>query len=264
MASTSKPSILLIPGSFALPEFYEPVFELVRAKGYDIQGLHKPTVGLSARQPRPGPLPTMYDDAAYIAGEAEKLADEGKDVILVPHSYGGVPASQSTKGLSKKERQEAGKPGGIVSIAYLTCLTPAPGQSAKDVLATVPPENQINLTVKEDGWMIHDPPEPSAALSFSDLPLEEGVAWIKKFPQHSATSFVNELTHAGYKDVAVSYLVCEKDLVIPPAIQRAGIDMIERESGMKVDVATIPRDHCPMARHPDEVADWIVKVAEKY
>ncbi|EXJ56910.1 hypothetical protein A1O7_07254 [Cladophialophora yegresii CBS 114405] len=262
MGSTSKPSILLIPGSFALPEFYEPVFELVRAKGYDIRGLHKPTVGLSARQPRPGAPPTMYDDAAYIAGEAEKLADEGKDVILVPHSYGGVPASQSTKGLSKKERQEAGKPGGIVSIAYLTCLTPALGQTAKDVLATVPPETQINLT--EDGWMIHDPPEASAALSFSDLPLEEGTAWVNKFPQHSAISFVNELTHAGYKDVDVSYLVCEKDLVIPPAIQRAGIDMIERESGRKVDVTSIPRDHCPLVRYPEEVADWILKVAAKY
>ncbi len=112
--------------------------------------------------------------------------------------------------------------------------------------------------------MIHDPPEPSAALSFSDLPLEEGVAWILKFPQHSSISFTNELTHAGYKDVDVSYLLCEKDLVIPPAIQRAGIDMIEKESGRKVDVTSIPRDHCPLAGHPDEVADWIVKVASKY
>ncbi len=148
MGSTSKPSIILIPGSFGLPEFYNPVFELVRAKGYDIRGVHKPSVGLSSRQPRPGPLPTMYDDAAHIAKEAEKLIDEGKDVILVPHSYGGVPTSQCTKGLSKKERQEAGKPGGIVNIAYLTCLTPALGQAAKDVLATVPPETQINLTIK--------------------------------------------------------------------------------------------------------------------
>ena len=120
------------------------------------------------------------------------------------------------------------------------------------------------IAQQEDGWMVHDPPEPSAALSFSDLPLEEGVAWILKFPQHSAISFTNELTHAGYKDVDVSYLLCEKDLVIPPAIQRAGIEMIEKESGRKVDVTSIPRDHCPLARHPDEVADWIVKVAGKY
>jgi alpha-beta hydrolase superfamily lysophospholipase len=145
---SSKPTILLIPGSFALPEFYDPVFEAVRAQGYDIKGLHKPSVGLSSRQNRPGPPPTMYDDAAYIAGEAEKLIDEGKDVILVPHSYGGVPTSQCTKGLTKAERQAAGKSGGIVNIAYLTCLVPALGQTAKDVLATVDPEKQINLTVK--------------------------------------------------------------------------------------------------------------------
>ena len=29
----------------ALPEFYEPIFDLVRAKGYEIRGLHKPSVG---------------------------------------------------------------------------------------------------------------------------------------------------------------------------------------------------------------------------
>jgi hypothetical protein len=90
------------------------------------------------------------------------------------------------------------------------------------------------------------------------------VAWIKRFPAHSATSFVNELTHAGYKDVDVAWLFCEKDLVIPPAVQQTAIDMIERESGRKVDVASIPRDHCPIAGYPDEVADWIVTVAGKY
>lgn len=112
--------------------------------------------------------------------------------------------------------------------------------------------------------MVHDPPEPSAKLTFSDLPLEEGVAWIKKFPQHSAISFVNPLTHAGYKDIPVSYLLCEKDLVIPPEVQKTGIEMIEKESGRKVDVTAIPRDHVPNARYPEEVADWIVKVAGKY
>ena len=281
MGSSTKPSILFVPGSFFRPEFYESIFDIVRKKGYDIRGLHIPTVGLSAGQPRPGVPANMYDDAAYIAKEAEKLIGEGRDVILVAHSYGGVPASQSTKGLTKKEREHAGKQGGIVNISYLTCLVLALGQSTKDVL--VPPASQTNLTVKvsvlacssapfallslrprQDGWMVHDPPEPTARLSFSDLPLEEGVAWVKKFSQHSAICFVNELTHAGYKDVDVSWLLCEKDLVIPPEVQKACIELIEKESGRKVDITSIPRDHCPMVRHPDEVADWILKVAGKY
>ena len=143
----AKPSIILVPGSFSLPEFYDTVFEPVRAKGYDIRGLHKPTVGLSAGKPRPGAPPTMYDDADYIAGEIGKLADEGKDVVVVAHSYGGVPTSQSTKGLGKEERQKAGKKGGIVNIAYMTCLVPELGKSSVDVLRVVPEENRINLPV---------------------------------------------------------------------------------------------------------------------
>ena len=112
--------------------------------------------------------------------------------------------------------------------------------------------------------MSHDPPEKSAKLTFSDLPFEEGLTWVKRLPQHSALSFVDELTHAGYKDVDVSYLLCERDLVIPLDVQKAGIEMIQKESGNKVDVSSIPRDHCPMVHHPDEIAEWIAKVAGKY
>ncbi|KAH0848250.1 hypothetical protein AYO21_05376 [Fonsecaea monophora] len=260
----SKPSILLVPGSFALPEFYDTVINPIAAKGYEIKGLHKPSVGIASGKPREGAPPTMYDDASFIAKEVEKLADQGKDVILVSHSYGGVPVTESTKGLSKEERQKQGKKGGIVNLAYMTALVPAIGQTAKDVLGDVPKEQQLDLKVDENGWMYHDPAEASAAIVFSDLPLEEGAAWIRKFPRHSALSFVGELTHAGYKDIPVSYLLCEKDLCIPANVQREGIDRIEKESGRKVDVTSIKADHCPMAGQPEVVVDWILSVAEKY
>ena len=112
--------------------------------------------------------------------------------------------------------------------------------------------------------MLQDDHAASAAIAFSDLPPEEGAAWVAKFPQHSAISFGNELTHAGYKDIPVSYLLCERDKCITPDVQKAGVEMIEKESGRKVDVTTIQGDHCPMVQHPDEVADWILKVAAKY
>lgn len=89
----------------------------------------------------------MYDDAAFIAAEAEKLADEGKDVILVAHSYGGVPTTESVKGLSKQERQKQGKKGGIVRIAYVTSIVPAVGMAAMQVLGDLPKENQVELKI---------------------------------------------------------------------------------------------------------------------
>lgn len=49
-----------------IPEFYDPVVNLVRAQGYEIKGLHLPSVnpntGLVDREPS-----TMYDDAAFVS-----------------------------------------------------------------------------------------------------------------------------------------------------------------------------------------------------
>lgn len=141
----SKPSILLVPGSFALPEFYDVVVDPVKAKGYDIRALHLLTVGLGPENPRKGTPPNMYDDAAFIAKEIEKLADEGKDVILIAHSYGGIPTTESIKGLGKEERAKLGKKGGVVKIAYMTCLVPEVGQNAMAVLGDVRPEHKVSF-----------------------------------------------------------------------------------------------------------------------
>lgn len=68
-------------------------------------------------------------------------------VILIAHSYGGVPSTQCTKGVTKMERQREGKNGGLVRIAYMTCLVPAVGGSASSVLTEIPDENRIDFAV---------------------------------------------------------------------------------------------------------------------
>lgn len=103
--------------------------------------------------------------------------------------------------------------------------------------------------------------EYSASLCFSDLPKEEQLQWQSRFALHSAVSFTNPLTYAGYKDVPVSYLLCEDDLVIPADWQRKEIEMIEAETGRKVDITSIKSGHCPTVKHLDEVVDWFVHLA---
>ncbi len=118
-------------------------------------------------------------------------------------------------------------------------------------------------TRQENGWLYHADLPLSAALSFSDLPREAAIAHIGSFAKHSAASLATPLTYAGYRDVPVSYLVCEEDRLIPARAQRAGIGMVERESGNGVEVASLAgAGHVPMASRPQEVIDWIVHVAE--
>ena len=73
------------------------------------------------------------------------------------HSYGGVPSTQCTKGVTKMERQRQGKKGGLIRIAYMTCLVPPVGGSAGSVLTEIPDENRIDFTVD-----VSDSPPPSA------------------------------------------------------------------------------------------------------
>jgi len=254
----AKSSILLIPGSFVLPEMYDPVVAAVRAQGYEMKALHLPSVGLSARQGRDGPAPSMHEDAAFVAKEAEKLVEEGKDVVLIGHSYGGIPITQAAKGLGVEDRRKQGKKGGIVKLAYMTALVPAVGSSAVDVLAGVPPEHQAPMETDENGWMLQSQPAATAAIILTRLPLEESEPLVRQFAKHSGASFVDKLTYAGYKDIPVAYLFCEEDLCIPVEIQQAEIDMIEKESGRKVDVTRIAADHCPNWTAMQQTVDWIV------
>lgn len=141
----SKPYFLLVTGSFAPAHFYNDLVEQVKAWGYDIKAIHLATVGLGPGQGRDTPPATMYDDAALIAKEAEALADAGREVIVVGHSYGGMPATESIKGLSVSERQKAGKKGGIVRLAYKTAAVTTPGHSAAEGLPAPPADDPPRL-----------------------------------------------------------------------------------------------------------------------
>ena len=74
-----------------------------------------------------------------------KLVDEGKDVVMIAHSYGGSPMSQCTKGLSKTEREAEGKEGGIVRLAYMTALVPGLGMTSAEIMAAVPEDKKLAL-----------------------------------------------------------------------------------------------------------------------
>ncbi|KAJ9605228.1 hypothetical protein H2200_010618 [Cladophialophora chaetospira] len=260
----TKPSIIFVPGSFNLPSEYKVVFDGVSEAGYEIKGIHLPTVGAGPRQGRDGPAPSMYDDAAFIAQEIEELADQGKDVVVIGHSYAGVPMSQCSKGLDKEERKAHNKPGGIVRLAYIACLVPALGESAQDVISTGPKERRIAMAVDDDGWMlIEDPPAAARALLQHVTP-EEGEAIVRRWAKHSAPSFGDPLTYAGYKDIPASYLICEEDLAGPvEIIQVPKIEIIEKVSGRKVDTTSIKTGHMPNVTAVKETVEWIVSVAEK-
>lgn len=119
-----KPSIVIIPGSFTGPELYVSLRSQLEGQGYEV------FVGSlqSATPTAPEKGATMKEDAAYFRGIAEFLASQGKDVVVVGHSYGGIVATECAKGITKAEREMHGKTGGIVKVLYLASVVADVGQ----------------------------------------------------------------------------------------------------------------------------------------
>jgi hypothetical protein len=159
-----QPILVLVPGSFSWSYQYDALVEPLRAKGHIVHVLDPPCYPAGYIANPANSLPTMYDDAKFINEFVSKLVDDGKQVVLLAHSYGGrsahclspmtasrasemkprkpkygcwlmfernigCPASESLKGVTKKEREQQDKKGGVVRIAYLTAAVPRLNES---------------------------------------------------------------------------------------------------------------------------------------
>jgi hypothetical protein len=58
------------------------------------------------------------EDTALVHSTVSKLAEAGRDVVVVVHSYGGIPGSDAMKGLAREERSGKGLRG-EVALVYI-------------------------------------------------------------------------------------------------------------------------------------------------
>lgn len=139
----SKPTIVLVPGAWHNAErTYSTIKERLSNESYPSIAVELPTVGAEP------PTMTVDDDVKALHDVMLPLFDEGKEVILVAHSYGGIPATVSTKDHSIGERKKQGKVGGIKHVIFLTAFAiPKRGMSLLETFGgTFPPMVVINVS----------------------------------------------------------------------------------------------------------------------
>lgn len=120
-----KPAIVLIPGSFSIAAMYYPLQEELQAAG------HETYINLlpSASRNPPETPESLEDDAKAFTKTIRPLVDQGKHVVVLGHSYGGMVASQLPLDLSEEYRRANGQQGGIVRLIYLAAIVLPVGQS---------------------------------------------------------------------------------------------------------------------------------------
>lgn len=129
-------TVVIVPGSFSPPTSYNVFAGKLAQEGIASAIVDLPSVGRREGKPPQ----TMSDDVSEISRVVSRLADEGKEVILMTHSYGGIPGTQSLETLSHKARSSEGKPGGIKKIVYLTSVILSVGVSNLDTFGGSAPD----------------------------------------------------------------------------------------------------------------------------
>ncbi|PGH13131.1 hypothetical protein AJ79_03838 [Helicocarpus griseus UAMH5409] len=196
-------SIVYLPGAWHGPDTFDEVAAQLGKRGYEVHCLHLPTAGLD-------PKSTPVDDVALIQKTSRALADQGKYVTLVMHSYGGFVGSESVRGLSKKDRLAQGKPGGIINLVYIAAF---PGVEGELLVDPIPDW----VTVEGEWARVPNARE----VFYSDFPTPKADELVAKLLPHAASVYEHRLAYAGYEDVPATYLLCTQDKVVPLEVQKA-------------------------------------------
>lgn len=114
------------------PTVFDAVRTRLEALGFPSECPAHPSIGAEP------PSKTLEDDVSSLCSVLTALADEGRDIVVVGHSYGGVVASNAVEGLVKPVRTANGKRGGVVSVVYLAAFALDKGQSLLELLGGNP------------------------------------------------------------------------------------------------------------------------------
>ena len=124
----SQPTFVFSLGAWSTPAVFDGVRARLDVLGFPSECSKHPSAGAEP------PSKSLEDDVDNLRRVLVTVADQGKDIIVVAHSYGGVVASSAVEGLAKSARAERGNQGGVIKIVYVAAFALDKGQSLLGLL----------------------------------------------------------------------------------------------------------------------------------
>ncbi|KAI9730000.1 MAG: hypothetical protein M1834_006198 [Cirrosporium novae-zelandiae] len=212
--TTPKPTLVFVHGAWHGPDCFQTVVDSLKACGYPTKSLTLPSSGAEP------PLKSTEKDIKVIRDAIEESINNGEDVVVIVHSYGGIPSSDACKGLGKTEK----KPG-VVRLVYVSAFLLPEGVCLLDAMGGTP---LPWLDIQGDYAYVKTPEK----IFYNDLDEPTTRKWVSRLQHHSAAVFLSKVGYAAWKDLPTTYLLCENDATIPLPVQEqmvaAGNFTVER------------------------------------
>lgn len=229
----SRPTLLLVHGAWHGSWAFEPLESILVDRGWTVETVDLPTVHADDKATL-----TLQHDADAVAAAIDSI--EGP-VVVVAHSYGGVP---TTQGATDPK---------VAHIVYIAAFALDEGESLLGAVGGVAP----------DWWVIDGPLStagndelPPHTLFFNDMSEAEAEPAIVQLLSQAVQPFSDTLTQVAWRGRPTTYLITENDTVFPVVAQEA----LAARAGSQT--ARLASSHSPFLSQPDAVADVIEKAAQ--
>ncbi|HUC82842.1 MAG TPA: alpha/beta hydrolase [Flavisolibacter sp.] len=191
-AQSPVKDIVLVHGAFADGSGWEPLYQILKQKGYTVSIVGNPNTGFA-------------DDVAA----TKRVLDRQKGpVLLVGHSYGGAIIT------------EAGNHPKVAGLVYIAAFMPDANETLLQLLQAGPPApNSGILPPDENGYVWYDVKKYHSGFC-ADLPKSQADFLAASQIPVSATVFGASIANPAWKAKKSWYIVATEDQTIPPDGER--------------------------------------------
>jgi pimeloyl-ACP methyl ester carboxylesterase len=251
MEHTQKPILIFVPGGWHTPSTFEPTTSLLSEAGYHCISISLPTIGSELRNE---PAPQNWNlDVAAIRNTLLEHIDQGRDVVLIVHSYGGTVGSEACNNLGKTHRESQGLRGGVIKLVYLTAVVMDIGHYIWEATGGKPFDAQRTVM---DGDLCYA--RDTVPWFYNECTVEQQEALPNKLQSHAWKAFLSPVTYTAWRDIPGIYLMAEKDQALPFEFQKA---MLDAATGHRFEIAMCDADHSSFVSRPEVVVRVIRRAA---
>ncbi|KAF2637934.1 alpha/beta-hydrolase [Massarina eburnea CBS 473.64] len=250
-----KPTVVICPGAWQLEAFYDPLKRAFEALDY-------PTVcKLSNGYPDhdPDETPEINLDTTFLREHVLKpLVEEGKEIVLFMHSYGGVYGPAALEGFGELERKRAGLQGGVIAAIYTAAFIARKGTSTMSVMGFSDDNLPSWIDLDEATGLVSFHKDHAKVMVFHDLPPEEAERLASSLPKQPASCFSEPVHWDPYEAESfqgrLGYIYTEADRILPLDFQKRFV----QTAGIKHTAMLEGCSHSPHIEMPKKLAETVI------
>jgi hypothetical protein len=135
--AAEKPAIVVFAGAYHKSSCMRLFIDSLRQAGFEADSYSLASIEDSTK--------AVDDDEVVIRSETEKRVENGRDVLLILHSFAGFGGSAAMSGLDKKTRAEYKQPNGLAGVIFLVAFIPLEGETVLTILDSPHPSTVIRV-----------------------------------------------------------------------------------------------------------------------